>query len=362
MWTLSNKKKQMGLASKLKALNQPGQQVRAEEYLPQQQYSSLSEDFHYDSLNYNSSSYQSIGTTEPPLPPIPHQHTNTKPTLQPRTDMVKIKSHIKNIIKLNRLERFYSSNQLKTLLERINTIDFESLAAQWKISVEMAYDFCSLGLYDIAVFVDDSGSMRFEDNGARIQEMTRILSRIAQITTLFDDDGILIRFMNNNTEGNGIRNATETDQLMKTVSYLGMTPIGTKLEQKLLEPFVYEPIRNGTFTKPIVVYVITDGDPSGEQPNKIFDVISHAKSTLEGANMGKGVAFAFAQVGRDLLAQQFLSKLDNHTAIGGIVDTTSYFELEAEEYAKKGIELSPELWTLKLMLGAVDPSYDEQDE
>lgn len=32
-------------------------------------------------------------------------------------------------------------------------------------------------------------------------------------------------------------------------------------------------------------------------------------------------------------------------------------ELEAEEYARKGVNLTPELWLVKLMVGAVDSRW-----
>jgi hypothetical protein len=32
-----------------------------------------------------------------------------------------------------------------------------------------------------------------------------IASKVAEVATLFDDDGILMRFMNSNLEGNGLR-------------------------------------------------------------------------------------------------------------------------------------------------------------
>ena len=103
------------------------------------------------------------------------------------------------------------------------------------------------------------------------------------------------------------------------------------------------------------------------------------------------------QVGKDQEAQEFLGKLDNDPVVGPMVDATSYFELEAEEYRKKGVVgcscqcpivitcatlttetrlastqdiplellgsqvLTPDLWLVKLMVGAIDPSYDEQD-
>lgn len=68
------------------------------------------------------------------------------------------------------------------------------------------------------------------------------------------------------------------------------------------------------------------------------------------------------QVGRDTRAQQFLETLDKDRTVGDVIDCTSYYELEASEYQRKGIDLSVELWLVKLMVGAIDPSYDEQDE
>lgn len=41
---------------------------------------------------------------------------------------------------------------------------------------------------------------------------------------------------------------------------------------------------------------------------------------------------------------------------GRHVDATSYYELEAEEYKRKGVTLTPELWLVKLMVGAIDPT------
>lgn len=55
-----------------------------------------------------------------------------------------------------------------------------------------------------------------------------------------------------------------------------------------------------------------------------------------------------------------MGRLDNDRDVGGMIDATSYFELEAEEYQRRGVVLTPELWMVKLMVGAIDPTYDEQ--
>lgn len=70
---------------------------------------------------------------------------------------------------------------------------------------ELATDLASLALYDIVLFADDSGSMIFEEGGERVQDLKLIVSKVAEVATLFDDDGILVRFMNSNEQGNGIR-------------------------------------------------------------------------------------------------------------------------------------------------------------
>lgn len=75
----------------------------------------------------------------------------------------------------------------------------------------------------------------------------------------------------------------------------------------------------------------------------------------------RGITLApMLQVGKDTEAQAFLGKLDNDRDVGSMVDATSYFELEAEEYQRRGVVLTPELWMVKLMVGAIDPTYDEQ--
>ena len=50
-----------------------------------------------------------------------------------------------------------------------------------------------------------AGSMQFEEGGERINDLKLILSRSAETTSMFDDDGISVRFMNSTLQGNNIR-------------------------------------------------------------------------------------------------------------------------------------------------------------
>ena len=68
---------------------------------------------------------------------------------------------------VNSLQRFYPPQQLQAVAQRVAALDFQALAARWRMPVELALDFCSLALYDVILYCDDSGSMAFEVGGRR---------------------------------------------------------------------------------------------------------------------------------------------------------------------------------------------------
>lgn len=207
--------------------------------------------------------------------------------------------------------------------------------------------------------------MQFEENGERIDDMKLILQKAAFAASLFDSDGIEVRFMNSSTQGNNVRTAQEVDQLIQHVQFKGLTPMGTQLKNKVIEPLLVQRARSNQLRKPVLIIIITDGQPAGEPEGAVFDAIKYASNELSRSPYGKGaVSFQFAQVGNDLKARAFLGKLDDEPGVGELVDSTSNFEVEQDEmsHANPPVDLTPELWLLKLLLGAVDSSYDTKDE
>lgn len=280
----------------------------------------------------------------------------------PQTQSFNFQEILDNVIRSKNLSKFYPNSQsYQTILNKLYNINFARLSTEWRLNPQICSKLAALSLYDIIVLCDDSGSMAFEEQGSRIDDLKMILERIAQIATLFDDDGILIRFMNSNLEGNGITNQNQVNQLMQGIQFNGLTPIGTELERKILQPFFVNAIERRQFNKPLLVFVITDGEPAGESRDKVYEVISNAVRIAFQSGYGAGLAIQFAQVGKDQGAQRFLAALDNNSVIKDVVDTTSYYELEADEIMKKGGVLTPELWLVKLMLGAIDPFFDSRD-
>jgi hypothetical protein len=207
--------------------------------------------------------------------------------------------------------------------------------------------------------------MQFEENGERIDDMKLIVQRTAFAASLFDTDGIEIRFMNSSQQGSNIRTAQEVEQLIQQVQFKGLTPMGTQLKNKILDPLVVQRARSNQLRKPVLVIVITDGQPAGEPDGAVFDAIKYASNELSRSPYGKGaISFQFAQVGNDLKARAFLGKLDDEPGIGELIDSTSNFEVEQDEMSRANppVDLTPDLWLLKLLLGAIDSSYDTKDE
>jgi hypothetical protein len=240
----------------------------------------------------------------------------------------------------------------------------ESLCRSWQIPLEVGKDIVRLALFDIVIYVDDSGSM-LPKEGKRVRDMMRVLSRVAAAATLFDPDGVTVRFINSSAQGDNIRNEADINCLIESVDFRGLTPIGTALHRKILEPLVLQRAKQGKMEVPVLIIAITDGEPSGEDDQAIFRAIKYASDELARTTLGAGaIAYQFTQVGDDQEARRFLNKLDTHPQIGSLVDVTASFEIEQEEISRNNpsMALTADFWTLKLLLGAIDSSWDTADE
>ncbi|KAL1624358.1 hypothetical protein SLS56_007827 [Neofusicoccum ribis] len=279
------------------------------------------------------------------------------------------KQTLLSCIQENNLQNFYppQSPALDQIAHRASH-QVAQLCQRWRVPQEIGNDIVKLGLFDIILYIDDSGSMQFEENGERIKDLRLILERVSYAATLFDDDGISVRFMNSIpppqvTEH--IKTEQQIEQLMSQIQFKGLTPMGSHLKERVLDGIIRD-ARSGQLRKPVLVITITDGQPAGEPQNAVFEAIRNTTSEL--ARMpqyGQGaIQFQFAQVGNDEKAREFLSKLDQDPQVGQLVDCTSNYENESAEMARSQppVDLTPELWLVKLLLGAIDHSYDRKDE
>ncbi|POY72843.1 hypothetical protein BMF94_4098 [Rhodotorula taiwanensis] len=259
---------------------------------------------------------------------------------------------------------FPDPRQLEPIAHRIvQSGMIEHLASQWRLPLEIAVDLAKLALFDCVIYLDDSGSMAFEEGGTRIDDAKLIVSRVAQACSAFDDDGIQVRFMNSRTEGNGIKTEQEAVALVSQIRFSGLTPLGTALDQKVLQPLLLGPARSNALKKPLLIIAVTDGAPGGEDRNTLVRVLINASRFLKQTRYGPdAMSVQLAQIGNDLKARAYLEEIDAHPEVGDLVDCTSNFENEQEDLAKQGVDLTPELWLVKMLLGGIDSSYDKTDE
>lgn len=90
-----------------------------------------------------------------------------------------ILTKMNQIVTANQLQRFYPPQALQALAARVDSrVNFRDLATRWRMPVELALDLSSLALYDIILFADDSGSMAFEENGERIDDLKLIGNKV----------------------------------------------------------------------------------------------------------------------------------------------------------------------------------------
>ncbi|KAM3422659.1 hypothetical protein BST61_g147 [Cercospora zeina] len=317
------------------------------------------------------------GYGQPPPPqgqygaPPPGQQQYGAPQSGPG-DVAQYQRQLEQAIQEKNLHRFYGpgtpgAQRLPQIAARAAQC-VDRLCQAWRIQKEIANDIVRLALYDVVVYVDDSGSMSFEENGERIKDLQLILQRACFAATLFDDDGIDLRFMNEDlplqTVSN-IRSEQQVEQILAQKRYKGLTPFGTELRKKVIDPILVQKLNSGQMQKPLLIISITDGQPAGENQNALIETVQYAVQAAQRSQYGTGaVAFQFAQVGNDQKATEFLAKLDNDPMVGREVDCTSNYENESAEMARAQppVDLTPDLWMIKLILGAIDPSYDTKDE
>jgi hypothetical protein len=168
------------------------------------------------------------------------------------------------IVCLKGLFAFFTQDDLEILVARACRHDYRILQSQWNLpTLDMVTDLAVLGLYDIIIFADDSGSMgtteQSEDNMKRFDIMKNVIETIGFWSTLMDPDGIVVRFFNSNVEGNGIGNSSDVSKLFNKVKPGGSTPMGKNLKSKIFNNIIQPVIGIRELSRPVLIITVTDG-------------------------------------------------------------------------------------------------------
>ncbi|KAE8130709.1 hypothetical protein BDV38DRAFT_291376 [Aspergillus pseudotamarii] len=172
-----------------------------------------------------------------------------------------------------------------------------------------------LALYQPILYCDDSGSMKDNQRKDRLNDLAQ---RITSITTRVvpDDEAIELRFINEETTGQMSKpTMEEINTIIEKIPFDGWTAIGTNLQTKVLQDYVYKHLDAGTLQRPVLVSIITDGQPNGGPNSKetietLQQVITECGKKLERKGYKRDVVrFQISQIGDDPEAEKFLNKL-----------------------------------------------------
>jgi len=128
----------------------------------------------------------------------------------------------------------------------------------------------------------------------RVELLKQTLKSVAKIAIALNEPdhsgGISLRFMNSKNDGhmNNITSIPEIEKAISKVPFDGRTELGTQLKRKVLEPFLVDRLerQKRKLDKPILITIITDGKPEGEDRDELKHTILWCKQYME--SMGYG--------------------------------------------------------------------------
>ncbi|KAI5778065.1 hypothetical protein EDC01DRAFT_371642 [Geopyxis carbonaria] len=163
----------------------------------------------------------------------------------------------------------------------------------------------------------------------RYKLLQETINRLAPITTALNNTGISLRFINhrrNIASFNDLRTSDEIAAQLQNLHLRGSTPIGTELRAKVLEPFLLQKARDGTLDRPVLITIITDGEPAGESRGTLKKVILDTKIALQSLKNRDGevygdraVIFQINYVGSSAESQDYIAELDRDPDVGHLI-------------------------------------------
>jgi len=212
-----------------------------------------------------------------------------------------------------------------------------------------------LALYDVVLLVDNSISMEVQQNGERIKTLTTTLQRVAWTYSFVSEVGgiVSIKYLNQK-KGNRKVKAGHVADIIKSLRFQGLTPLGTELRNKVLKEYADAE----KMKRPLLVVVITDGEIEGEPDGLLKRVIMNKALDLRevwGDQGPEAVAYQFATIGNDKGARDLIKQLDDDIQLGDYIDCMLNETLDDID--------TDQMWTIlpKLLLGAISPYWDEKE-
>lgn len=106
--------------------------------------------------------------------------------------------------------------------------------------------------------------------GDRIPALKDTLKRVAKIATFLAPSGISLRFLNPRRDHYGGFDKLGNDfsmDIFDQIDFRGPTFLGNVLQEKIIAPMIIEKEKKGSFDRPLMTIIITDGEVSSDQVN-----------------------------------------------------------------------------------------------
>jgi len=231
----------------------------------------------------------------------------------------------------------------------------QAVSTAFSLAPKYTAGLAKLALYDFVILCDNSTSM-LEDN--RMLALQDTLERVANFTTILNPDGISIRFLNYLGDKTGRFDHLKTVEDIKRIANVecsGDTRLGEILNEKIITPMILEKAAKGALKKPVIVVIITDGEPT-EARETLRNTIRDCKNGIDSWGYKRGaVVFLISRVGTSETAKKFIDELRHDKEAGHMVYSSSQdLNEKREAFIASGNDKAYTALLIKLFLTALD--------
>jgi len=221
---------------------------------------------------------------------------------------------------------------------------------------EHASALARLSFYVFGILCDNSTSMLDDNRMPALQDM---LERVAKFATVLNPDGIFLRLLNSTADEKGQFDNLRTVEDIKKLANVkcsGDTRLGEILNKKIVKPMILEKAIKGTLKKPVIVVIITDGEPCGEPREALRNTIRACKTGIEFRGYKRAaVVFLISRVGTSEQAKIFLEELRNDKVAGHMMYSSPLdLNEKREAFRACGIDAAYTALLIELFLTALD--------
>ena len=243
---------------------------------------------------------------------------------------------------------------------------FKAIVIRYNINYDFAFRLRALEGFEIAVIIDDSTSMRtpiidrsqahlspFDRFPTRWDELKQITSIIIDLASTLDSDGVDVFFLNRPA----LLRVHDSSQLQDTFSVLPVGP--TPLTRVLTE--VLNLKRPNVHDRRLLILIATDGTPTDERGlsdfSRLENILRHDRYPSTDR-----MYVTFVACTNDLQSVAYLNGLDKRIPHVDVLDDYQSERQEILAVQGKNFPFSYGDYVVKILMGSVDPWFDQLDE